>query len=216
MLWHLPTECLISGAMMAAPWIPVLRSDDLPPSVAAPARAHGRDLAVWRSASGHLSAWLDRCPHRGMRLSHGFVRGEMLSCIYHGWSYDTGGRCRRIPAHPDLEPPAAIRATALPCAERDGLIWVGAEDAMPATIPGLDGLVTLRALDVAAGTAAVEAAFAAAGLRFRTGVVPEGTRLFLLVPPETDAAARIAASRAAEAARRVAEAATADAGERAA
>ncbi|MGB1508948.1 MAG: Rieske (2Fe-2S) protein, partial [Paracoccaceae bacterium] len=36
---------------------------------------NGKDVVVWRSTSGKLSAWENRCPHRGMRLSHGFVRG---------------------------------------------------------------------------------------------------------------------------------------------
>jgi len=38
------------------------------------------DIAVWRSVSGVVNAWENRCPHRGMRLSHGFVRGESLAC----------------------------------------------------------------------------------------------------------------------------------------
>ena len=70
------------------------------------------ELAVWRSASGRIAAWRDRCPHRGMRLSHGFVRGESLNCIYHGWTYGADGACRRIPAHPEVVPPATIRADA--------------------------------------------------------------------------------------------------------
>ena len=94
----------------AAPsWTPVALSADIPPATVAPGLFGDHDLALWRSASGRIAAWFDRCPHRGMRLSHGFVRGEALSCIYHGWSYGASGGCRHIPAHPNLEPPEAIR-----------------------------------------------------------------------------------------------------------
>lgn len=69
------------------PWTPIALSADLLPGTVIPARIGLRDLALWRSQSGRLAVWEDRCPHRGMRLSHGFVRGEALSCFCHGWSY---------------------------------------------------------------------------------------------------------------------------------
>src|SRR3989338_2212937 len=111
---------------MGTEWVAVGLSRDLPAGVAMPALWQGRELAVWRSASGKLSAWNDRCPHRGMRLSHGFVRGETLACIYHGWVYGTSGSCIHIPAHPDLVPPATIKAETFLCVEAGGGVWVGA------------------------------------------------------------------------------------------
>ena len=85
-----------------------------------------------------------------MRLSHGFVRGEMLSCIYHGWRFDNTGRCRKIPAHPDLEPPETIRAQTIACLESQGVVWIASEtpDVAP---PDLGGVVPLRSLTVEAG-----------------------------------------------------------------
>jgi len=82
------------------------------------------DMAIWRSASGVISAWENRCPHRGMRLSHGFVRGESLACAYHGWHYDCSGKCHKIPAHPELEPPDTIRTNRYHIEENGGVIWV--------------------------------------------------------------------------------------------
>jgi nitrite reductase/ring-hydroxylating ferredoxin subunit len=75
-----------------------------------------------------VRAWDNRCPHRGMRLSFGFVRGESLTCIYHGWQYGTDGVCHTIPAHPDLTPPATLCATAFGCIEKDGIIWASVSD----------------------------------------------------------------------------------------
>lgn len=103
---------------------PVALSRDLAPGRVQRAFADGQDLALWRSASGQAMAWANRCPHRGMRLSHGFVRGERLACLYHGWHFGTDGACAHIPAHPELDPPATIQATAYDLAEAGGVIWV--------------------------------------------------------------------------------------------
>lgn len=103
---------------------PVALSRDLPKNRVMRADVEGVDLAIWRNGKGEVAAWNNRCPHRGMRLSHGFVRGDNLACLYHGWQYDGSGRCRYIPAHPDLDPPETIRAETYEVAERDGVIWV--------------------------------------------------------------------------------------------
>ena len=85
---------------------------------------NGKDVVVWRSSSGKLSAWGNRCPHRGMRLSYGFVRGEALACMYHGWHYGADGKCKYIPAHPDLEPPKTIQIQRYSSFEKNSVIWV--------------------------------------------------------------------------------------------
>lgn len=128
-------------------WTAIALSDDLPPAVVVPFVHGGGEYALWRSASGRISAFPDRCPHRGMRLSHGFVRGERLNCIYHGWAFDGGGQCRRIPAHPDLVPPEVIRVPVLSVEEVDGVIWVS--DRSDGQRPGLGGMVPLRQIEVA-------------------------------------------------------------------
>ena len=123
---------------MATAWTPVALARDLTRLGVMPVCVDGIKLALWRSATGRLAAWADRCPHRGMRLSHGFVRGEALSCIYHGWSYGADGHCLRIPAHPDLAPPEAIRVPGFHATESSGVIWVAPEmpDGMPAAVEG--------------------------------------------------------------------------------
>ena len=59
-----------------------------------------------------------------MRLSFGFVRGEVLNCLYHGWQYGASASCQKIPAHPDLTVPPTIRANAYASAETGGFILV--------------------------------------------------------------------------------------------
>ncbi len=200
-------------------WTPVALSADLPAGTVIPARIPAGSIALWRSESGRPAASANRCPHRGMSLSHGFVRGEALSCIYHGWSYAQAGNCLRIPAHPGLTPPQAIRVKTYPVEETGGVIWVamGEPSANP---PKFEGFVALRSLMAEAGIAAIEAAAGAkaspAGLvepAESTGTIclllsaqeDRQTLLHVLLKGEAGTAARIAASRAAESLRRKAE-----------
>lgn len=154
-------------------WIPLALSADLPVATVIPAHTPSGILALWRSASGKLTALADRCPHRGMRLSYGFVRGEALSCIYHGWSYGRTGQCQRIPAHPELTPPAAIKVPGYAVEEKDGVIWLAFEppEAPP---PSLETFAPLRSI-----TVNVDAKSLAAGGSIRTQLA--GAEVLLLV-----------------------------------
>jgi nitrite reductase/ring-hydroxylating ferredoxin subunit len=110
-----------------AEWYAVVLSDGLEAGTSAGTRLFGKEIVVWRDASGMAHAWEDRCPHRGMRLSFGFVRGDRIACLYHGWQYDAAGRCRYIPAHPDLNVPETICVSTYPCCEGIGMVWVHSE-----------------------------------------------------------------------------------------
>lgn len=147
---------------MPTDWTPAALSDDIPVASAAPGQLGPHDLAIWRSASGRIAAWADRCPHRGMRLSHGYVRGERLSCIYHGWGYGEGGQCVRIPAHPELTPPEAIRVPVFRAIEASGVIWVS-EEAPEAPPPEFPGFEAFRSLQVRAAPEALAAALGGSG-----------------------------------------------------
>ena len=81
-------------------------------------------LVLWRDASGAVQAWADRCPHRGARLSLGRVCQGRLECAYHGWQFDSAGRCVQVPALPDFVPPVSHAASTYACLERYGLVWV--------------------------------------------------------------------------------------------
>lgn len=136
-------------------WTAACLADDLPPATVLHATCGAAELAVWRSATGRVAAWRDRCPHRGMRLSHGFVRGETLNCIYHGWTYGADGACRRIPAHPEVVPPATIRAEAFSARDAGGIVWV-APDGSPGAPPDLSGLQPVRWMGANAPMAALD------------------------------------------------------------
>jgi phenylpropionate dioxygenase-like ring-hydroxylating dioxygenase large terminal subunit len=109
--------------MGGASWHPLCLSASIEPATSAGARLLGKELVVWRDGSGLAHVWEDRCPHRGMKLSLGFVRGDHLACLYHGWQYDASGRCRFIPAHPDLDVPETIAVQSYTTREWAGIIW---------------------------------------------------------------------------------------------
>jgi nitrite reductase/ring-hydroxylating ferredoxin subunit len=105
-------------------WYAVTSSDDLQAGKIMQAVLNGENLVVWRSQDQRPSAWSDRCPHRGMRLSLGATQGASLICPYHGWSFGKDGHCHHIPAHPKLSPSRAARARVYPVAEEHGYVWV--------------------------------------------------------------------------------------------
>ncbi|WP_332304876.1 Rieske 2Fe-2S domain-containing protein [Rhizobium sp. GR12] len=201
------------------PWTPVAFSKDLPNRTVMPAQITAGPIALWRNGSGQAAASVDRCPHRGMRLSHGFVRGEALSCIYHGWSYAQAGHCLRIPAHPGLVPPETIRVATYAVNERGGIIWIASGE--PHGEPPLfEGLAPLRSLTANASIGAIEAATGKTAdaeglLEFSHDLGTaflllcaqgqDSTLIHVLLETSADAGAGIAASRAMERLRREAE-----------
>lgn len=144
-------------------WYPVALSASIEPGSSSGTHVGGRELVVWRDNSGVAHVWEDRCPHRGMKLSFGFVRGDHIACLYHGWQYDTAGQCRYIPAHPDLQVPGSIAVPTYRTVEACGMIWAATGSESAATRePGDTGeVVPVRSLyvDTDAGTllAAIEA-----------------------------------------------------------
>jgi nitrite reductase/ring-hydroxylating ferredoxin subunit len=158
--------------------IPVSLSGGVEPGARTGTSVNGQPVVLWRGQDGTARAWTDRCPHRGMRLSFGYVRRNTLTCIYHGWSFGDadsatgggvtdgvsgGGRCLAVPAHPGLTPSASAAVPALPVAEALGMIWVGAGPAdsePPAAARDLQGVYPVRSVTVHATAAALLAAFA--------------------------------------------------------
>lgn len=83
-------------------------------------------LLLTRTQSGEFRAFLNVCRHRGARVAEGCGRQRSFVCPYHAWAYGLDGR---LLARPEEAAFAAVPRTThgltpLPCAERDGLLWV--------------------------------------------------------------------------------------------
>lgn len=131
-------------------WYPLALARDVQPGTSAGTRVEGKEIVVWRDVNGAPHAWEDRCPHRGMKLSFGFVRGDHIACLYHGWQYDTAGQCRYIPAHPDLKVPKSITVPTFGVAELGGIIWgsFDTEEERPPLPEMPEGITALRSVFV--------------------------------------------------------------------
>lgn len=171
---------------MDATWHPVALSDDIETATSAGFKLNGRELVVWRDDKGEAHVWEDRCPHRGMRLSFGFVRGDHLACLYHGWQYDRTGRCRYVPAHPDLEVPATITVPVFKTREWAGIIWTSLDDAavQDETIEDI-AATAVRSVYLNASLSSAMSALVEGGLGGTRDVKPLGTNL-CLVKSETN------------------------------
>ncbi|WP_018901240.1 Rieske 2Fe-2S domain-containing protein [Rhizobium sp. 2MFCol3.1] len=157
-------------------WVPVALSSSIEAGTSAGAIAQGSEIVVWRDSSGKAHVWEDRCPHRGMRMSFGFVRGDHIACLYHGWQYDTAGQCRYIPAHPTLDVPQTIKVPTYLAQEKYGIVWATTDEA--SVMPNMDApeVTPVRSLYVDRSVEDVRDAFVRAGM---TALAAEPGRLAL-------------------------------------
>ncbi|MEQ8662796.1 MAG: Rieske (2Fe-2S) protein, partial [Gammaproteobacteria bacterium] len=83
-------------------------------------------LLLTRAADGRFRAFLNVCRHRGARVATGCGSQRSFVCPYHAWAYGLDGRLLARPEDDAFAaaPRAAYGLTSLPCAERDGLLWV--------------------------------------------------------------------------------------------
>jgi phenylpropionate dioxygenase-like ring-hydroxylating dioxygenase large terminal subunit len=119
-------------------WTPVtlasrLKDKPLPVELA------GERLVLFRGQGGKAAALIDRCPHRGVKLSLGKITANgCLECPFHAWQFDGQGRAQHIPLNPDAKK-ERLFAQAVPVRELGGLLWaytaVGEEAPHEPTVP---------------------------------------------------------------------------------
>jgi phenylpropionate dioxygenase-like ring-hydroxylating dioxygenase large terminal subunit len=88
-------------------------------------------LLLTHSPDGGPRAFMNRCPHRGVALMEPSDRSlacKRLICPYHGWTYDSSGKCVRIPQIADGSIPANAKVDAFRCVEKYGYAWVALEE----------------------------------------------------------------------------------------
>lgn len=116
-------------------WHPIALVESLQLGGLQQIRLLGQDLVLWRSESGSIQVWEDRCPHRSVRLSGGKVVDNTIVCPYHGMVYNRAGQCIKVPAHPDYVPPKQACVRSYPVQEQYGLVFVCLGDAPKAIAP---------------------------------------------------------------------------------
>src|SRR3979490_2760234 len=109
------------GNLMREYWIPACLSSELKAD-GEPMRLMllGEQLVAFRDTLGRVGVMEHRCPHRCASLFLGRNERGGIRCIYHGWKFDTSGRCidtPSVPAHLDFK--HKVRARAYRTAERN-------------------------------------------------------------------------------------------------
>ena len=112
-------------------WCPVLRSNEIGVGERTSTQVLGQELVVFRGKDGTIRALEDRCPHHGIELSLGEVRGNNLQCAYHGWTVDGEGHVCSIPGIEKVE--NAPSAKSWKVKELGGLIWAFIGDSEQST-----------------------------------------------------------------------------------
>jgi phenylpropionate dioxygenase-like ring-hydroxylating dioxygenase large terminal subunit len=104
-------------------WTMVATARDLAADKPLALRVAGERVVLFRDAAGKASALIDRCPHRGVKLSLGRVEKGEIECPFHGWRFDGAGRNCHVPWIPDAKR-ENLGAIALPLREISGLLWL--------------------------------------------------------------------------------------------
>lgn len=114
-------------------WFCVGLSDELQPGQAVPRVLGGRDVVLFRTASGRPALLDAHCPHLGAHLGYGgFLDGEHLVCPFHGFRFEATGACLG-PAGTERPPQGADLQTT-PVVEQGGLLFAWSDpDHQPPT-----------------------------------------------------------------------------------
>ena len=121
------------GELFRRYWQPVAvaaQVGDLPVAI----RVLGEDLILFKEPGGKFGLMHPRCAHRGTSLFYGKVEAGGIRCCYHGWKFDTEGRCVEQPCEKDGgKAKDRIRQPWYPVREQYGLVfaYMGPFDRMP-------------------------------------------------------------------------------------
>jgi renierapurpurin 18,18'-hydroxylase len=102
-------------------WYPLAWAHELKVGQAIGRRFAGQPVVLYRGKEGRVFALEDRCAHRQVPLHLGVVCGDDIKCHYHGWSYDSAGKCIDVPYLGKERLPNGVKS--YPAREVDGLIF---------------------------------------------------------------------------------------------
>lgn len=102
-------------------WFALAHTRELPRGRILERRAFGRDLVVYRTASGEALVRDAHCPHLGAHLGTGRVDGDCIVCPFHSFAFDREGACVSTPY--EGRPPARARLGTYATCEQYGVIF---------------------------------------------------------------------------------------------
>ena len=127
--------------MIKNQWYIICFEDELKEGAHLHRRIVGEDIVIFKTKNGVVSALEDRCCHRNVKLSLGYVSNENIKCGYHGWEFATDGKCVHIPVLGDekqIYKNACIKAYPFQKKHKAYWIFIGEKEEMErAQIPDL-------------------------------------------------------------------------------
>jgi predicted TIM-barrel fold metal-dependent hydrolase/nitrite reductase/ring-hydroxylating ferredoxin subunit len=142
----------VGGMYLRKFWQPVALGREIEAGKAMPIHVMGERFTLFRGEPGTPHVVGFRCAHRSAQLSIGWVRGDCIKCMYHGWTFDGDGKCVERPGERDPGPFAEADIPAYPTHEHLGVIWAYLGDGAAPPFPSfLDyaevGMIENHALD---------------------------------------------------------------------
>ena len=128
------------GLLLRCYWQPIALHEELDgPRPVRAVRVLGQDLVLFRDEIGRLGL-LDRdCPHRNADLAFGRPENGGLRCLFHGWLFDTSGKCLETPGEPAGSKLCdRVRQKSYPVVERGGIIFGYLGQGVAPALPSLD------------------------------------------------------------------------------
>ncbi len=111
--------------MIPNQWYVVLESKEVRRGKPVGVTRMGEKMVFWRDIAGQVACVVDQCPHRGVAFSAGKLVGDHIQCPFHGFEFDSSGRCTLIPANGrKAEVPKVFKARAYPIAEQNDFIYL--------------------------------------------------------------------------------------------
>jgi phthalate 4,5-dioxygenase len=132
-----------TGDLLRRYWQPAALVDELASNrPLKPVRLFGEELVIFKDEHGRYGLIGRHCPHRSTDLAYGRLEDGGLRCPFHGWLFDTHGKCLETPAEPlDSNLCANVRHIAYPVVEKSGILFAYLGAGEPPAFPDFDCFV---------------------------------------------------------------------------
>jgi 5,5'-dehydrodivanillate O-demethylase oxygenase subunit len=125
----------IGGKYLRQFWQPVGMSSEVAAGKAIPIHVMDEKFTLFRGESGTAHVVAHKCSHRSAQLSTGWVKGDTIQCMYHGWKFDGQGCCVERPGEKNTAAFPQANIASYPTQEYLGLIYAYFGEGEPPLFP---------------------------------------------------------------------------------
>ena len=103
-------------------WYAIVPTQDIKTSKPLSIKRFSLDLVVWKNKQNEIRVLLDRCPHRGAKLSLGKIVNDTVVCPFHGYQFNAKGACDYAPEFQKAIPGLCTKTFVVH--EAFGMVWL--------------------------------------------------------------------------------------------